>query len=272
MKDAIEEQNPKERLHVSPLFKRHEQEFISLHQENLFYGYRTTMKHKRGRGSLLTVKASRNTSPKRLYNETNQSQPSQNRPMTSRGVNKRKNGIRIKTRTIAVKRPKTALSQPRLPSHGKYLSTQNIKNTDVFLPNKRLRYDTTARDFSSTNQLRRIKNNETTSSFFRDDFSFNNRTSRSSLSHDRKPKARKFKAVQLTRQTTSVIGKTRKIHHGTLDMTLNELKNIFKLRYEHKDEPPINDVIFELGIDENCPQINCNIIDCNRQVGRLVIK
>lgn len=68
------------------------------------------------------------------------------------------------------------------------------------------------------------------------------------------------------------MGHINKIILGTLDLTLNEIKNIFKLRYENKDDPPIDDVIFKLGINDNCPQINCNVFDWNRQVGKLLIK
>ena len=48
------EMEDKKRKHCSPLFKQNEREFVTLSQNNLFYGYRTTMKSKKS--SLLTVK------------------------------------------------------------------------------------------------------------------------------------------------------------------------------------------------------------------------
>lgn len=98
---------------------------------------------------------------------------------------------------------------------------------------------------------RKAKERETTSSFWGDDFSFNNRTVESKGSLERNSSAPVKKRVMLSRQKTGLIGQHKQIHHGTLDMTLNELKNIFKLRYEHKDDPPIDDVIFQLGINEH---------------------
>lgn len=72
---------------------------------------------------------------------------------------------------------------------------------------------------------------------------------------------KKSNKILLTRMKTTIVGLEKVIHHGTIDMTLNELKNIFKLRYEHRNEPPLDSIIFKLGINENCPQINCNIVD-----------
>ena len=119
---------------------------------------------------------------------------------------------------------------------------------------------------------------ETTSSFWDDGFTFNNRTALSQTSNERPISQdtqlrKRPKKVHLLRRATTVIGMHMDIHHGYINMTLNELKDIFKLRYEQRNEPPIDDVIFKLGINENCPQINCNILGPgNKQVGRFVIK
>lgn len=97
LQDAVEKDNdPKKRVQVSPLFKRQEQEFISLHHENIFYGYRTTMKHKRDKGSLLTVKAFGNTTPKRLMYDAKGTNKHGARPMTSRGYYPREAGLQLK--------------------------------------------------------------------------------------------------------------------------------------------------------------------------------
>lgn len=103
---------------------------------------------------------------------------------------------------------------------------------------------------------------EAVSSFWNDEFSFKNRTlsSQASIDGSNLVKIDSLKKVKsskmlLTRRKTGVIGMDRIIHHGTIDMTLNEIKNLFKLRYEHRNEAPLDGIIFKLGIDESCPQI-----------------
>lgn len=139
-------------------------------------------------------------------------------------------------------------------SAGKLASIRPFgRNRDVYKLNNG-RINNFKQQLNSGKQLLKVKNTETTSSFFRDDFSFN-RTRMSSQSNEKRPQTSSKKVV-LTRRATTTIGVHQKIHHGTIDMTLNELKNIFKLRYENKDGPPIDGVIFQLGVNENCPQIN----------------
>lgn len=118
---------------------------------------------------------------------------------------------------------------------------------------------------------------ETTSSFWDDGFSFNNKTANSVTSGGQRESVsgepRKRKTIHLLRKATTTIGFHSQIKHGYLDMTLNDLKDVFKLRYEHRNSQPIDNVIFKLGIHENCPQIICNIMGPGeKQIGRLVIK
>jgi hypothetical protein len=116
---------------------------------------------------------------------------------------------------------------------------------------------------------------ETTGSFWDDGFSFNNRTlsSQPSVDNSISPKPKQRKIIKLKRQATEVVGLHSKIHHGFIEMTLNELRDIFKLRYEQRHQAPIDGVIFKLGINENCPEIHCSILGpSNKQVGRLIVK
>jgi hypothetical protein len=75
------------------------------------------------------------------------------------------------------------------------------------------------------------------------------------------------------RKATTTIGVHTKIHEGKISMSLNDLKDLFKLRFEQRNEPPIDNIIFELGVNENCPQINCDVLGPgNKQIGRFLIK
>ena len=91
---------------------------------------------------------------------------------------------------------------------------------------------------------------EAVSTFWNDEFSFKNKTLSSQGSNYASPmridslKSKKSTKLLLTRRKTGVIGMDRIIHHGTLDMTLNEIKNLFKLRYENRNEAPIDGIIF----------------------------
>jgi len=79
--------------------------------------------------------------------------------------------------------------------------------------------------------------------------------------------------IKLVRKTTTIVGRHSIIHHGNIQLSLHELRDVFKLRHEQRNEPPIDNVIFRLGIEENCPQINCNIMGhANKQCGRFIIK
>ena len=105
-----------------------------------------------------------------------------------------------------------------------------------------------------------MRPNETTSSFWNEDFSFNNKTAESQTSNGRISNLKrgyktKSNKVMLTRANTGTIGIHTIIHHGSIDLTLNELKNIFKLKYEQRDDPPIDGIIFKLGVNEYCPRM-----------------
>lgn len=161
----------------------------------------------------------------------------------------------LKPRSIRY-RPTTAVDEKDFPAI-RFNTASNRESVKKFKDN------TIKLKKSTTNKLLKAPEPmEAVSSFWNDEFSFKNRTLSSQASIDGSNlvkidnlKKSKSNKVLLTRRKTGVIGMDRIIHHGTINMTLNEIKNLFKLRYEQRNEAPLDGIIFKLGIDENCPQI-----------------
>lgn len=229
---------------ASPLFKRQENEFLSLHHENIFYGY-SHPKSSRSMSKNAQSARSRSKS-KDLVGKI--------RPMSAAKFELTEKSAKKN------RRPITAVAVTGL-GNAKYTSTINQKSLKEFQIKSKFRTVSSGRKPAIHPNIA-----ETTSSFWNDDFTFRNRSLSSQRSEEiTSPSPPDMNTgagkILLTRKKTGVVGIERKIHHGTLEMSLNELKNIFKLRYEHRFEAPIDGIIFKLGINENCPQINCNIID-----------
>lgn len=175
------------------------------------------------------------------------------------------------TNNLNTHRPVTAISTI---SRSKLAPPSIIQGISITTPNWKPghRYTT----IKSSRSKRITKPLEATSSFWDDAFSFNNKTIGSQTSFDRPlstERARNHKIIKLVRKGSTIIGKSTIIHHGNIQLTLHELQDVFKLRHEQRNEPPIDNVIFRLGNEENCPQINCNIMGPgSKQVGRFIIK
>lgn len=250
------EADEKKERHCSPLFSNNSNAPVVPVKptENIFYGYRTTLK--KDKATLLTVKTSRNTS---------------NRPMTAKlsqtGAKTERPGGRNRDLIIKPKRPMTAAREFRttVKKYSKRPGTAMASARPTRRPLSSSKAGSlgpdmfkTSRQFASLApkphflQARPV---ETTSSFFNDDFSFghtmNSQNSRDVSSPKKPGRKGKPSKVLLYRKKTQSIGLHETIHHGTLDMTLNELKNIFKLKYDQRNEKPIDGIIFQLGITEN---------------------
>jgi hypothetical protein len=92
-----EEVEDKKKMHCSPLFKENDREFVTISQNNLFYGYRTTMRT--NKTSLLTVKGKL-----------------QNRPQSSKGnyIKQNQDTLSVRTRNVfnnQKRRPMSALRE-----------------------------------------------------------------------------------------------------------------------------------------------------------------
>ncbi|CAI2376323.1 unnamed protein product [Moneuplotes crassus] len=271
--------------HCSPLFKEHEQEFMTLNTSNQFYGYRTTLQmEKKVKNSLLTVSNTRNKRPQTSRGDYLRDQQ-KGKPFRNRDVMIKKRrpmsairedigAKRQAKKSIETKkgsRPVTALSsfqKKKLPG------SPQVPGLQISSPNRKVgKFYSTLK--SSRNKAKAKKPTEVTSSFWDDGFSFRNRTlgSQNSLNASASPPRKKHRVIQLVRQSTKVIGRDTVIHHGNIEMSLHELRSTFKLKHEQRNELALDSVVFSLGIEENCPQIHCDIIGpAEKQIGRFVIK